>query len=154
MIAIEILDELHNFEAKSINDGLDLTCGGDELNHLLESSGPVLVQSDVDKTRSSILHQDCTLLIIAKLEKLLAEVIAEWVGHELNNMLVGLKPDHVNMVWVSLLKLLLEVAAPVLVLAEGVDLTTKGLQGDVGKSVHGCRAVSQYSTGDPASMQG
>jgi len=143
VVAVQILDELDNSVAKSIDDGLNLTRGGDELDHLLQSSGAVLVESDTDEIMRGILDQDSTLLIIAILEQLLAEVVSEGIGHQLDDMLIGLKPDHMNLLRVTVLELLLQVAASMLILAESIDLTTELLKLHVGEPVHGYRSVSK-----------
>jgi len=137
VVAVQILDELDNSVAKSIDDGLDLTRGGDELDHLLQSSGAVLVESDTDEIMRGVLDQDSTLLIIAILEQLLAEVVSEGIGHQLDDMLIGLKPDHMNLLRVTVLELLLQVAASMLILAESIDFTTELLKLHVGEPVHG-----------------
>lgn len=139
VISVQILDKIDDLVAKRINDDLDLLRGGDELNHLLQSSRSVLVQGDADQLWCSILDKNGTLLIVAELEKLLTEVVAEWIGHKFDDVLVGLLPDHMDVVWVALLQLLLKEAATVLVLTQCVDLTTEGLESSVCESVHNCR---------------
>jgi hypothetical protein len=95
-----------------------------------------LIESNTDEIMRSVLNQDGALLIIAILQQLLAEIVAEGIGHQLNHMLVGLKPDHVDLLRVTVLQLLLQVAASMLILAKGIDLTTELLELHVGEPVH------------------
>lgn len=138
VVTVEVLDELNDAVAKSADDDLNLSGGGDELDHLLQSPSAVLIESDADKVVRRVLDQNSALFVVTVLEKLLAEVVTERVGHELDNMLVGLKPDHVDLLRVAVLKLLLKVSAAVLILAQSIDLATKLLKRHVGESVHGC----------------
>jgi hypothetical protein len=107
MVAVQILDKLNNSVAKSIDNGLDLARGRDELDHLLQGSGSMLVECNTDKIMRGILNENGALLIIAVLQQLLAEVVAEGIGHQLNDMLIGLKPNHMDLLRVAILKLLL-----------------------------------------------
>lgn len=128
VVAVEVLNKLDNLVAQGIDDHLDLGGGGDEFNHLLQGASAVLVESNADHVGSGILDQDGALVVIAVLQELLAEVVAKGVGHELNDVLVGLKPDHMDLLRVALLELLLQIAAAVLVLAEIVNLTAHVLE--------------------------
>ena len=49
MIAIQILNKLDDMITKGINDGTCLLGSGDKLNHLLQSSSSVLVESYLDQ---------------------------------------------------------------------------------------------------------
>lgn len=137
VIAIQVLNKLDNTVAECSDDGLDLTRGGDEFNHLLQSPSSMLVEGNADEIAGGLLDENSALLVIAILQELLAEVVTEGIGHQLNDMLVGLKPDHMNLLWVAVLELLLEVSAAVLILAQSVDLSSKLFKGHVGESVHG-----------------
>lgn len=143
VVTIQILDQLHNLITQSLDNDLHLLWCRDELNHLLECASSVLVQGDADKVVGGVADQDGALLVVAELEKLLAEVVAERIGHELDDVHVGLLPDEVDGLFVAALELLLEETASVLVLAECVDLALKGLKADVGEAVHGYKAVSK-----------
>ena len=121
VVAVEVLNKLNNSVSESIDDGLNLTRGRNELNHLLQSSSTVLVESNANKVPGRILNENSSLLIVAVLQQLLTEVIAKWIGHELNDMLIGLEPDHVDLLGDAVLQLLLQVAAAVLILAQAVD---------------------------------
>jgi len=103
----------------------------------------VLVQCNANELAGSILDEDSALLIIAVLEKLLAEVVSEWIGHQLNDMLVSLKPDHMHLLRIAVLELLLQVSAAVLILAQGIDFSSKLFERHVGESVHGWEALAE-----------
>lgn len=137
VVAVQVLDQLHNSITKSRDNGLDLTRGRNEFDHLLQSSSSVLVESNSDEVLGRILNENSALFVVAELEELLAEVVAEGIGHQLNDMLIGLKPYHVDLLGVALLQLLLKISAAVLILAEGIDLATQLLKWQVCKTVHG-----------------
>jgi hypothetical protein len=96
----------------------------------------MLVERNPNKIMRGVFDQNSAFLIVAVLQQLLAEVVAKWIGHQLHNMLIGLKPNHVHLLRVAILKLLLKVTATVLILTKSIDLTTKLLELHVGKSVH------------------
>jgi hypothetical protein len=77
VIAVQVLDQLHNLALQSMDDGLDLLRGGDEFNHFLQGSGSMLVQRNLNQARCSRLDEHGTLLIVCELEKPLAEIIAK-----------------------------------------------------------------------------
>lgn len=137
VVAVEILDELNHLVAESLDNDRHLLLGRDELNHLLQGSCSMLVQRNADEVMGGVQDKYGAILIVAELEKLLAQVVAERIGHQLDNMWVGLLPDEVDMLLVAALKLLLEETASVLILAQSVDLATEGLECDVGEAVHG-----------------
>jgi hypothetical protein len=142
VVAVEILDEIDDAVAESVDDHLHLGGSGDELDHLLQGTSAVLVESDADHVLGGILNELGAFLIIAEFEKLLAQVVAERIRHQLDDVGISLEPDLVDVVGVALLKLLLEVAAAVLVLAEFVDLTSDTLEGQVVVALHGWTNVS------------
>ena len=100
----------------------------------------MLVESNADKVLGGVLNQDSALVIVAELKELLAEVVPEGVGHELDDVLVGLKPDHVDLLGIAVLQLLLKISAAMLVLAKSVYLATKLLKRHVRETVHSCKA--------------
>ena len=146
MVTIQILDQLHDLVTQGLDDDLHLLWCRDELNHLLEGASAVLVESDADEVVRGVADQDGALLVVGELKKLLAEVVAEWIGHEFDDVHVCLLPDKVDGLLVAALKLLLEEAAAMLVLAECVDLALQGLKSHVGEAVHGCEVVSKYQS--------
>lgn len=137
VVAVEILDELNNLVAKSIFDELDLNWRGDMLDHLLEGSSTMLIQSNANHSLGCVLDQDGSLVIVAVLEQLLAKIVAEGIGHQFDDMLVGLEPDDMNLVGLAVLQLLLQVAAAVLVLAQAVDTSNDALQWEIVVASHG-----------------
>ena len=131
MVAIEVLDQFDNPILQCPDDGLDLLMRRDELNHLLQSTGPMLVQSDLDHLGSCVGDEHSTLLVVGEFKQLLTQVVSEGICHEFNNMLVGLQEDHVKMLGIVFLKLLLEVPATVLILAQTVDFSLQMLELDI-----------------------
>lgn len=101
----------------------------------------MLVQGDADHVLRRVLDQNSPLVVIAKLEELLAQIITKRVHHELDDVLVCLLPDHGDLARIAFLELLLKIAAAVLVLAQIVDLATERVQRHVVVARHGCKAV-------------
>ncbi len=93
MVAIKILDQLNNPIMQSDDDHMNLLASGDELNHLLQGTRAMLIESNLDHRGSGIVDQDCTLLVGGELEKLLAKIISKRIGHEFDDVLVGLEED-------------------------------------------------------------
>ena len=77
VVAVEVLDQLNNIIAHGVDDHLSLLRGGDELDHLLESAGTMLVQRDLNELGSRVVNEGGALLVVGVLEKLLAQVVAE-----------------------------------------------------------------------------
>lgn len=125
VVSVQILDEFHNTEAESFDDEMNLLRSADILNHLLEGPCSMLVESDAHHVFGCVLDQDSSFVVIAELEELLAQIITKRIRHELDDMLIGLEPNHVNLIAFALLQLLLEIAAAVLVLAQLVNLASE-----------------------------
>lgn len=142
VVAIQILDKLDNTETQGLDDEMNLLRRADILNHLLQGACSMLVKGNADHVLGCILYQDGTLIVIAELKQLLAQIITKRVCHELDDVHIGLSPNQVNLLRRALLQLLLQVAAPVLVLAQVVDLTLESLDWCVGVAGHG------YQNGD------
>lgn len=123
MVAVEVLDELDDSETKGLDDDVNLLRGAHILDHLLERACTVLIERNADHILGSVLNQSGSLIVIAELKELLAQIITKRVRHELNDVLVGFVPNHVDLVRITFLELLLEVAAAMLVLAKLVDCT-------------------------------
>lgn len=83
MVSVEVLDKLHDFAPKSVDDGLDLLGGGEIFNHFLQSAGSMLVQGNINQARGSRVDKDSTLLMIRILKKFLAEIVAKGVCFQL-----------------------------------------------------------------------
>jgi hypothetical protein len=56
MVAIEILDQIHNTITESLDDRLSLLRSRNELDHLLQSASAMLVQGDLDQLRCSVVN--------------------------------------------------------------------------------------------------
>lgn len=125
VVAIKILDELYDAEAQGLDDEMDLLRSVHILNHLLQGTSAMLIQGNADHILRRVLDQDGSLVIIAVLEELLAQIITKWVRHELDDVLIGLEPDHVDLFGIALLQFLLEVTAAVLIFTQFVDLAAK-----------------------------
>jgi hypothetical protein len=75
-------------------------------------------------------------------EKLLAEVVAERVDHEIRKMIVRLAEDHVAVSWIAIFQLLLQVTASVLILAEIEKLPLEILDANSSETVD-CLSVAE-----------
>ena len=52
MVSVQVLDQSHNIDTQSVVEGSDLfllTRTGEEVDHLLDSTGTVHVQADTDE---------------------------------------------------------------------------------------------------------
>lgn len=136
VIAIEILNKLDDTESKGLDDEMDLLWCIHKLNHLLQSSCAMLIQSNANHVVGCILDEDSPFVVIAELEELLAQIITKWVRHELGDVLVGLRPDHVHLLRVTIVELLLEVTATMLILAKVINLADIGFERHVLVSGH------------------
>jgi hypothetical protein len=125
MVTVEVLDEIDHTTTQGLSDEVDLLGSVDVFNHLLEGTGAMGVESDANHVLGRVLDENGPVVVIAELEKLLAQIIAKRIRHELDDVLVRLEPDHMDLLVVALLKLLLEVTAAVLVLAKIVHLATE-----------------------------
>src|SRR5690242_4771706 len=89
----------------------------------------MLVKCNGDHGRGSIANQSVALLVVREFQKLLAEVVAKGVSHELNDMGSGLVENDLQVFCVALLKLLLQEAAAMLIFTQTVNLMARhGLQ--------------------------
>jgi hypothetical protein len=89
----------------------------------------MLVEGDRHHGGASVANEGVALLIICELQQLLAKVVTEGIGHELNHVRGSLIEDDLQVLRGALLELLLQETAAVLVLAEAVDLMARhGLQ--------------------------
>ena len=89
----------------------------------------MLIERDLDHVASGVTHERVALLVVGELQQLLAEVVAERIGHELDDVRSSLIENDLNVLGVALLKLLLEEATAMLILAEAVDFMARhGLQ--------------------------
>jgi hypothetical protein len=59
-----------------------------------------------------------------------------YTRHELDHVRVSLSVNHLNIGRILFLKLLLQVTAPMLILAKRVDLIDQAFQLNVGKPIH------------------
>jgi hypothetical protein len=138
MVPVQILDERDDIKLQSFNDELSLDRTGDELNHPLKCAGSMLIEGDLHHFGLCITDECCSLLRVAILEQLLAEIVAEGIRHEVDNMAVSLLPDGVGCGRVAFVKLLLQVPAAVLILGKTKDVLHNRLKRHVDKSVHCC----------------
>ena len=107
MVSVEVLDQNYDVKTKRDDDGVDLrgtvgisltkmlvpggkkklvgksdlSAGGQEINHLLNSASSMHVQRNVDQIRGNGITDEVALFIRRILQQLLAEIIAERVGH-------------------------------------------------------------------------
>jgi len=131
VVTVQVLDQLNNIVAHGVDDHLGLLRGGNKLDHLLKSAGTVLVKRDLGHQFHTVANENSALLIVAVLEQLLAEIIAEGISHQLGDAWVDLLEDHLHVGLIALVKLALQEAASVLVRAQRQNLGSQILEGDV-----------------------
>jgi len=137
VVAVEVLNKLDDLMTKGLNDEVHLSRRGHMLDHLLEGSSTMLIQGDANHLRGGVLNENGALLVTAELDELLAQVVTEGIHHQLYNVLVNLEPNHVDLSRNAVLQLLLKVAAAMLILAQGVNVTSALLERKVVITSHG-----------------
>ena len=93
------------------------------------------VQGDVDQIRGNGITNEVALFIRRVFQQLLAEIVAERVGHQIGEVGESLVEDDVPVFWDPFLQLLLEITATVLILAQTGNFTNKVLETSTGKPV-------------------
>jgi hypothetical protein len=134
VVPVKVLDQLDDVVAHGVDDHLSLLRSGNELDHLLESACTVLVERDLSHVLHAVADENSTLLIVAVLEQLLAEIVAEGIGHQLGDARVNLLEDHLYVSLIALVKLALQEAASVLVRAKRQNLGSQILKVDAVES--------------------
>jgi hypothetical protein len=135
MVTVQVLNEDNHVKAESNDDRVDLTPSRKEVNHLLNRTCTMHIERDVDEVLGNRFADEIALFIRGELQQLLAEVVTEGVCHQVREMTEGFTEDHIAMLGGTLLELLLEVSAAVLVLAQRGDLPHQILD------VSACEAV-------------
>lgn len=72
MVSVQVLNQFHNLMGQSTYDSGDLLGSADEFDHLLERSGAVAVECNLDHLRRGVVDQDRTLFIIGEFQQFLA----------------------------------------------------------------------------------
>ena len=125
VIAVDVLDELDDIVAQSFDDQVSLLSGRQKLDHSLQSAGTMLVERDLRHVWHNFLNENGALLIVGMLKQALAKIIAEGVGHELNEVILHLLEDDLNVLLIVFFELTLQEATAMLILAESIDLPWK-----------------------------
>ena len=126
-----------------------------EVDHLLNSARSVHIEGDVDEVLGDRFANDVALLVGRVLEELLAEIVPEWIcksnrsiialitkdenrstSHKLCEVSESFAEDHIPVLRDALLELLLQVTAPVLVLAQAWNLADEVLKTRAGEAVN------------------
>jgi hypothetical protein len=94
------------------------------------------VQRDVDQIRGNGIADEVALFIRRILQQLLAEIVAEGIGHQIGKVGEGLAEDDVPVFRDPFLQLLLEVTATVLIFAQAGNFTNKVLEMGASKAVN------------------
>lgn len=136
-----------------------LALSGEEVDHFLDSPCAVHVERDIDKVLRHGFADQVALIIGRILQELLAEIIAKWIfspmkieckrahfftirrktlltDHEFRKMTKCFAEDHVAMFWNTLLELLLQEAASMLVFAKICNLALQLLKTSASKTVN------------------
>lgn len=64
VVAIQILHQINNVILQRMDDCLSLLRGRDELNHLLQCAGSMLIQGNLDQLGRSIVDQSSALFVV------------------------------------------------------------------------------------------
>lgn len=138
VVAVQVLDEGDDVHRQSVNersDLLGLPGRSKEIDHLLNSPRSVHVERDANKIIGNRLDDGSSLFVGRVLQKLLTEVVSEWIRHEFWEMTVGLSEDHISVSWFAILQFLLEVSTPVLILAQVEELALEIFDSDTSETV-------------------
>ena len=127
VVAVEVLNQLHDVVGKRRAHDRDLLLVLEQVDELLRRTRPVHVDGDAHEVSARLLHDLEPLCGRAVLEQLLAQVVAERVGHELHDVVEHLVEDHAGDARAVLVQQLLERAAPLLVFAHVVDVSAQRL---------------------------
>ena len=125
VIAVDVLDELDDIVAKSFDDQVGLLSSRQKLDHSLQSASAMLVERDLRHVWHNFLNENGALLIVGMLKQALAKIIAEGVGHELDEVILHLLEDDLNVLLIVFFELTLQEATAMLILAESIDLPWK-----------------------------
>jgi len=161
MVSVEVFDQNDDVKAKRDDDGVDLggtvgiglrarlvsrrirftgqsnlSASGQEINHLLNGTGSMHIQRDVDQIRGNGITDEVTLFIRRVLQQLLAKVVAKGVGHQVSKVSKGLAEDDISVIRDPFLQLLLEVTAAVLILAQACNFTNKVLESGTSEAIN------------------
>ena len=123
MVSVEVFNQNDDVKAKRNNDGVDLggavriglttglvsrwikftgksnlSASGQEIDHLLNGTGSVHVQGDIDQIRGNGIANEVALFIRRILQQLLTKIIAKGVGHEVRKVVEGLAEDDVSVI--------------------------------------------------------
>ncbi len=98
------------------------------VDHLLDRTRAVHVERDVDEVGCDGVNKGLALVLVAVLHQALAQVVAKRIDHELDKVGEDFLEDDVEIKFILLFELLLQVAAAVLVLAEQVQLADEVLE--------------------------
>lgn len=128
MIAVEVLNHSDDMPVQRENESAYLVRLNDVFNHLLESSGAVLIQGNPNHVRGGIIDQNGVLVRIGVFKKLLDQIVAKWISHELMHVVLDFVKDHFRLLWLAFGKLSLQVTTSVLVSAQGEYLPNNILQ--------------------------
>ena len=161
VVSVEILNQNDDMKTKRDDDGVDLSstmgisltkkklisgkmglvgkpnlsASGQEINHLLNSTGSMHVQRDVDKIRGNGVADEVALFVRSIFQQFLAKVVTERVGHQIGEVGKGFVEDDVSMFGGTFLQFLLQITTTVLILAQTCDFTDKVLEAGASKTV-------------------
>lgn len=143
VVPVKIFDKSHDVKRQSSNDrnnliiipGVGLTLGGQEINHLLNGSSSVHVQRDGDEVSCHGFTYEIPLLICGVFKQLLAQIIAERIGHQVGEVVKSLPEDDVPVFLDPFFELLLQEAAAMLIFAHRWDLADQVFEPAAGIAV-------------------
>jgi hypothetical protein len=130
VVAVQVLDEQDDAGAQRLGDERHVRRRRQKLDHLLHGARAVHVFRDGDELRAHQLDNLQALRLVAMLEQLLAQVVAERIDHQLDNVLVNFGENELRRAPIVFVELLLQKTAAVLVLAQRVDLAEALIERD------------------------
>ena len=125
MVAVQVLDELHDVLGKRLNNHERLRARRQEVDRLLHRTCAVHVQRDAHEVVTDRFHNQVALRIGTVLQQLLAQVVAKRIRHQLRKVRKCLRKDQIALRRYTLVQLALQEAAPKLVAAQLRNVSTQ-----------------------------
>lgn len=111
------------------------------------------VQRNVDQIRGDGVADEVALFIRSIFQQLLAEIIAERVGHQIGEVGKGLVEDDVSVFRGTFLQLLLEITTTMLIFAQAGNFTDEVLKTGTSKAVDYWAQSAMLLTGDKLNLR-
>ena len=135
VVAVEIFDQGHRVQRQCAHHELDLRRAVELVDEFLDGSSTMHVERDSARALTNTGEELLPLAIVCVLKELLAQVVAEGVGHQLDRVGEHLHEDGVGDELVVFIQASLQIPASMLIAAEPDQFAWRGRQNYVGVSL-------------------